>query len=106
MTLKTSLQDMCLLQRNTPGNLSDVSEPEELLLRCKQLYERYLFQVNANLSQGAKSSSNFYLSLINDLTLNDCCCSKVVLQVASQRYYTRRVLPLLSTDSSVLKNLQ
>lgn len=40
MTLKTSLQDICLLQRNTPGNLPDVSEPEELLIRCKQLYER------------------------------------------------------------------
>ena len=36
----------CLLQWNTPGNLSDVrDEPEQLLLRCKQLYERYLFHI-------------------------------------------------------------
>ena len=39
MTLKTSSLDMYLLERNTSGNLSNASESEELLLRCKQLYE-------------------------------------------------------------------
>ena len=71
MTLKTSLPDMYLLQRNTSGNLSNASESEELLSRCKQLYERYLFHVNANLSKGANSGSKVYLSSINDLTLNE-----------------------------------
>ena len=71
MTLKTSSPDMYLLERNTSGNLSNASESEELLLRCKQLYERYLFHVNANLSKGANSGSKVYLSSINDLTLNE-----------------------------------
>ena len=72
MTLRTSLPDMCLLQRNTTGNLScNSSEPDALLLKCKQLYERYLFHVNANLSKGVYSGSKVYLSSVNDLTLNE-----------------------------------
>lgn len=72
MTLRTSLPDMSLLQRNTSGNLScNASKPDELLLRCKQLHERFLFHVNAKLSKGAYSGSKVYLSSVNGLTLNE-----------------------------------
>jgi len=72
MTMKTSLPDMCALEKSTSGNLS--SEPntsDKLLSKCEQLYKRYLVHVHSNLSKQAESGPKVYLSSVNDLTLKE-----------------------------------
>lgn len=66
MTLKSSLPDMCVLEKNTSGNLScEPNSPDKLL------YERYLVHVNSNLSKQSGGGSKVYLSSVNDLTLKE-----------------------------------
>jgi len=101
MTLKTSLPDMCLLQKKTSGNLSCSASDSELLLRCKQLYEKYLVHVNANLSKGAESGSKVYLSLVNDLTLDEFLVVRKLYCKLHHRHYTREVHPVPLFNSSV-----
>lgn len=73
MTLMTSLPGTQKEQRISANLSYNESELGKTMSEeCKELYERYLFYVNSNLSQQADhySGENVYLSSVNDLTLD------------------------------------